>query len=77
LRYQVVERAAYPLRTFRMPKVLCLTGMVIAILIFALFLLDLALKIPFQRISLMMDIVFVLCAAALGYLSWSTLREQD
>lgn len=60
-----------------MPKVLCLTGMVIAILIFALFLLDLALKIPFQRISLMMDIVFVTCAAALGYLSWSTLREQD
>ena len=34
-----------------MPKVLCLTGMVIAILILVLFLLDLAVKFPFQRIS--------------------------
>jgi len=50
---------------------------VIAILILVLFLLDLTVKIPFERISLMMDIVFVLCAAGLGYLSWSTLREQD
>ena len=60
-----------------MPKVLCMSGMVIAILILVVFLLDLAVKIPFQRISLMMDIVFVLCAAGLGYLSWSTFREQD
>jgi len=60
-----------------MPKVLCMSGMVIAILILVLFLLDLTVKIPFERISLMMDIVFVLCAAGLGYLSWSTLREQD
>lgn len=60
-----------------MPKVLCMAGLVIAILILVLFLLDLAVKIPFQRTSLIMDIVFVLCAAGLGYLSWSTLREQD
>lgn len=72
-----MQQAAYPLRTFRMPKVLCMSGMVIAILILVLFLLDLTVKIPFERISLMMDIVFVLCAAGLGYLSWSTLREQD
>jgi len=60
-----------------MPKVLCLAGMVIAILILVLFLLDLALKFPFNRISLMMDVVFVVCALGLGYISWSTLREQD
>jgi uncharacterized membrane protein YwaF len=60
-----------------MPKVLCMTGMVIAILIVLLFLLDLAVKFPFQRVSLLMDIVFVLCGATLGYLSWATLREQD
>ena len=60
-----------------MPKVLCLTGMVIAILILVLFLLDLAVKFPFQRINWMMDVTFVLCAVGLGYISWTTLREQD
>jgi len=51
--------------------------MVIAILILVLFLLDLAVKFPFNRINAVMDITFVLCAVALGYVSWSTLREQD
>ena len=60
-----------------MPKVLCLTGMVIAILILVLFLLDLAVAFPFRRSSMMMDISFVFCAVGLGYISWSTLREQD
>ncbi|MCU0960034.1 MAG: hypothetical protein MUF48_07995 [Pirellulaceae bacterium] len=60
-----------------MPKVLCMSGMVIAILILVLFLLDLAVAFPFRRINAVMDITFVLCALALGYLSWSTLREQD
>jgi len=60
-----------------MPKVLCMTGMVIAILIVLLFLLDLVVKFPFQRFNPMMDIVFVICAAGLGYISWATLREQD
>ena len=69
--------AVYPLRTLRMPKVLCLTGMVIAILILVLFLLDLAVKFPFQRINAVMDITFVLCAIGLGFISWTTLREQD
>ena len=70
-------QAVYPLRTLRMPKVLCLAGMVIAILILVLFLLDLAVKFPFNRISMFMDITFVVCAVGLGYVSWSTLREQD
>jgi hypothetical protein len=60
-----------------MPKVLCMTGMVIAILILVLFLLDLAVKFPFQRNSMLMDITFVLCAVGLGFLSWTTLKEQD
>jgi hypothetical protein len=54
-----------------------MTGMVIAILILVLFLLDLAVAFPFDRISTFMDITFVICAAALGYISWSTLREQE
>ena len=60
-----------------MPKALCLTGMVIAIVVLLLFLLDLILKVPFQRASPIMDVVFVLCAGALGFISWTTYREQD
>lgn len=63
--------------SFLMPKALCMSGMVVAVLIFALFLLDLILKFPFQRASLAMDVGFVICAAALGYISWTTFREQD
>jgi len=60
-----------------MPKVLCMTGMVIAILILVIFFLDLVVKVPLQRTNPVMDVVFILCAIGLGYLSWSTLREQD
>ena len=60
-----------------MPKALCMTGMVIAILILVLFLLDLAVAFPFKRVSPMMDILFVLCAVGLGFISWSTLKELD
>jgi hypothetical protein len=37
----------------------------------------LAIAFPFKRASPLMDIVFVLCAAALGYMSWTTLKEQS
>ncbi|MDA1055907.1 MAG: hypothetical protein O3C40_36440 [Planctomycetota bacterium] len=60
-----------------MPKALCLTGMVIAIVVFLLFLLDLIVKVPFQRADPIMDVVFVLCAGTLGFISWMTFREQD
>ena len=60
-----------------MPKVLCLTGMVVAILVLVLFVLDLVLKFPFQRFSMFMDVMFILSAAGIGYLSWSTYRELD
>jgi threonine/homoserine/homoserine lactone efflux protein len=63
-----------------MPKALCWTGMVIAILVLALFLFDLVVPstmAPFKKSSIVLDVLFVLCAGALAYLSWATLREQD
>ncbi len=60
-----------------MPKALCMSGMVISVLLLTLFLLDLLVKFPFKRASILMDISFVICAVGLGYLSWSTFREQD
>jgi len=62
-----------------MPKALCMTGMVIAIFLLILFLLDLVVPTtwaPFKGASVMMDIAFVICALVLGYLSWMTWREQ-
>jgi hypothetical protein len=63
-----------------MPKALCWAGMVIAILVMLLFLFDLvvpASMAPFKKSSVVLDVLFVLCAGVLGYLSWSTLKEQD
>jgi hypothetical protein len=31
---------------------------------------------PFSKAAMIMDILFVLCAAGLGWLSWSTFKEQ-
>lgn len=63
-----------------MPKVLCMTGFVIAVLVLAVFLLDLLGPesiAPLKKASKMMDIVFAVSAIGLGYLSWATWREQD
>jgi hypothetical protein len=63
-----------------MPKALCWAGLVIAILVLALFSFDLVVPAslaPFQKSSIMLDVLFILCAIALGYLSWTTLKEQD
>jgi hypothetical protein len=49
-----------------MPKALTISGMVVALLIFVLFTLDLALGMPFKQASKVMDIGFMLCALALG-----------
>jgi hypothetical protein len=62
-----------------MPKALCMTGMVISILIFIVFLLDLVLPTtvaPFMRASPLMNIAFLICAAGLFFLSWVTWKEQ-
>ncbi len=62
-----------------MPKALCMSGMAVAILIAALFTFDLVAPesiAPFRNASRLMDIVFILSSIALGYLSWSTFREQ-
>jgi len=69
-----------------MPKALCITGMAIAGLLLTVFLLDLLLPFvlpqdliwlaPFKGASMMMDLVFSVCAGALGFLSWLTYKEQ-
>jgi hypothetical protein len=59
-----------------MPKALCIMGMVVGVLLLLVFGLDLAIQFPFRRASMPMDIGGVVSAAILGYVSWTTLREQ-
>ena len=66
-----------------MPKALCLTALVISILVFLLFFSDLMLSLigmeqvaPFRGAHQGIDIVFSVCAAILGVLSFLTFREQ-
>ena len=66
-----------------MPKALCLINLVASILIVVLFLLDAVAGMlgmtdlaPMKSANMTMDIVFVVMAGAMSYLSWSTYREQ-
>ncbi len=58
-----------------MAKGLTIMSIVVAILLAALFGLDLAIGIPFSRASMSTDIAFFVCALLLGLMSWGTLRE--
>ena len=66
-----------------MPKALCLIGLVIASLVFLIFLLDLVLGLaglvtmaPFRYASVLMDIIFMMASGGLAYVAWATYREQ-
>jgi hypothetical protein len=59
-----------------MPKMLTIAGLAVAALLGFMFGLDLAVGVPFSRVAPTMDILFLVCAAMLGYMSWSTYREQ-
>ena len=59
-----------------MPKILSIFGMAASAILLVIFGLDLAMGVPFDGRSGMMDIGFLVCAGVLGYLSWDTFREQ-
>jgi len=59
-----------------MPKALTILGMIVASLVLLLFGADLAIKFPFQGASMTLDILFVLSALILAYLSWVAFSEQ-
>jgi hypothetical protein len=65
------------LRMSGMPKALCIAGMVVAVLVAILFILDLALPaMMFRRASILMDVVMIVCSIILAVVSWLTLKEQ-
>jgi len=58
-----------------MPKALTITGMVFAVLVLIIFGLDMAIGVPFNKASFLLDACMVLAAAGLGYMSYNTWRE--
>jgi hypothetical protein len=58
-----------------MAKAMTVAGMVVAGLFVLLFGMDLAIAIPFQRASAVMDMGFLFCGLVLGYLGWNAFRD--
>jgi hypothetical protein len=50
-------------------------GMVVSGLVGILFLADLAAGFPFQRVSMLNDIGFIVSSAILAYLSWTIMEK--
>ncbi|QEG33127.1 hypothetical protein [Bythopirellula goksoeyrii] len=59
-----------------MAKGMTIAGMVVAALVFLLFTVDFVAGIPFGAEGKAMHIGAILASAILGYLSFSTFREQ-
>jgi len=59
-----------------MPKIMTIIGLVLSALIVLVFLLDLALEVPFGRASVIMDVIFVACGIIVAFFSWTTMKEQ-
>jgi hypothetical protein len=58
-----------------MSKAMTIVGMVVAGLVGLLFMLDLAVGIPFSKASLLMDVGGMIAALLLGYLSWDAMKD--
>lgn len=68
-------RAILGTKSSAMPKALTISGMVVSALVLIIFLLDVILGWPFGKVSMMMDIGFILAAGGLGYMSWSAYQD--
>jgi len=56
-------------------KSISFAGMVVSGIVSILFMADLAVAIPFSRVSVLADTGFILSSAILAYLSWSALMS--
>ena len=59
-----------------MAKALTIFGMVVGVLLTLIFSMDLLLGIPFEGAQMMMDIGGLVAGVILGYVSFTTFREQ-
>lgn len=73
--YVFVKSLHLSTRNSVMAKAMTVAGMVVAGLFVLLFGMDLAVRIPFQRASAIMDIGFLISGLILGYCSWNAFRD--
>lgn len=59
-----------------MSKTAPLSGLILSGLIGILFLADLAAGFPFRRVSVALDVCFVIASLILCYLSWTLLEKS-
>ena len=59
-----------------MSKSVPFVGVVVSGIVGILFFADLAVAIPFSRVSLLADVGFILSSGILAYLSWSTIMSR-
>lgn len=59
-----------------MAKGLTIAGLVVSGVVGVAFTSDLALGLPFGKVSRLMDLTFLISAGILAYLSWVTMKEQ-
>ena len=58
-------------------KRIVIASMAIAVLVAVFAILDLTMGFPFSgKHTMVMDILFILCAGIVGYMSWDTFRDM-
>lgn len=63
------------LKGLSMEKWLCWGSLGVSGILLALFILDIAIRIPFGRISMVVDILGAVACALVAYLSWDASRD--
>ena len=58
-----------------MSKLMPFVGMIVSGLVAILFLADLAAGFPFQRVSILTDVGFVVSSGILAYMSWTIMEK--
>ena len=59
-----------------MSKALCWVGLILSLIVFLIFLLDVSAAIPFGRRNIFVDVIFMVIALLMMWMSWTTYREQ-
>lgn len=58
-----------------MAKAFAILGMLVAVCLILVFGLDLAIGIPFGKVSQFMDIAMLVCGLIVAFLGWTTFRD--
>lgn len=72
---QVSTQGTSGIKGFSMEKWLCWSSMGAAGLVLLLFILDIAIGLPFGRSSVVVDAIAIICSIAVLLLSWDAFRD--